>query len=458
MLVALGSFVLAGMTENYYDILGVPHTATEDQIRKAFKKLSLKYHPDRNIADRENAQKFYAKVTTAYEVLTDPEKRQVYDRGGATGVSEFEQQRANQKSYEEMYGAHWKQRKQVYESLYTGTEVIELEMDNISKLFRRKLIWIVNFYHPTCGHCVSYKAEYLTIAQKLAGIVVLGAVNCSANEELCEEYGVQAYPSLLYFPENTAAEHEVYKGNRDYAGIADFAVARMQSFVRLVKGDSFQEFVDSESNKLKILLFTSRKSTPPVFKVISKEFKEKVLIGEVRSTDNALPARFNITDFPTILALTSLDDPDIYTGEGKIDQLSAWIRSFEGKTFEKPLVRELTRSLQKHGHCNKQDPAICILWFADSPTDPGVLELRDVAREFQKDKVAFFWVNVGKYREFYEGFGETRGVIYKTKRMKFMGFGEVQGLRNALSMVLSGGGTFDKLLMSPELSEVKVDL
>jgi hypothetical protein len=269
---------------------------------------------------------------------------------------------------------------------------------------------------------------------------------------------VQAYPSLIYFPENTAAEHEVYTGNRDYAGIADFAVARMQSFVRLVRGDSFQDFLDSEPNRLKILLFTSRKTTPPIFKVISKEFKEKVLIGEIRSTDNTLPARFNITDFPTVLALTSLNDPEIYTGEGKIDQLNAWIRSFEGKSFEKPLVRELTRSLQKHGHCNKQDPTICILWFADSPTDPGVLEMRDVAREFVKDKVSFFWVNKGKYRDFYEGFGETRGVIYKTKRLKFMGYAQVQDLKNALSMVLSGGGSFDKLLMSPELNEVKIDL
>ena len=84
--------------------------------------------------------------------------------------------------------------------------------------------------------------------------------------------------------------------------------------------------------------------------------------------------------------------------------------------------------------------------------------MRDVAREFVKDKVSFFWVNKGKYREFYEGFGETRGVIYKTKRMKFMGYAQVQDLKNALSMVLSGGGNFDKLLMSPELNEVKIDL
>ena len=454
----LASVVLAGISESYYDILGVPRTANDDQIKKAFKKLSLKYHPDRNVNDRENAQKVFSKIATAYDVLSDAGKRKVYDQRGEAGVSDFEQQKANEKNYQEMYGQYWKPRKQVYESLYTNTDVLELEMDNISKLFRRNLIWIVNFYHPNCGHCVSYKPDYISIAQKLAGIIVLAAVNCSSDEELCEEYGIQSYPTLIYFPENTAAVHEEFKGDRTLSGILDFTVPRMQSFVRLVHKDNFQDFIDTNSNLLKVLLFTSRKSTPPIFKILSKEFKEKCVIGEVRSTDADLTARFNVTDFPTIMALTSLDYPEVYTGEGKIELIDAWLRSFAGKTFEKPLVRELTRNLQKHGHCNRQDPNLCVVLFSDSYSDITVFQLKEVARHFQRDKISFFWVNKQKYREFYEGFGEVKGVVFKAKKLKFMSFDDVEGLKETLPNVLSGGGTFEKMLMPPELNEVKTEL
>ena len=454
-LLLLLSCVLAGITENYYDIMGIQKNASEEEIRKAFKKLSLKFHPDRNLADRANAQKHYAKIATAYEVLSDPDKRRVYDRGGEAGVSEFEQQKSNQKSYEELYKSHWQQRRQVYASLYTGTDVIELEMDNISRLFRRELIWIVNFYHPTCSHCVDYKPEFISIAQKLAGIVTLAAINCSSNEELCEEYDIKSYPTLMYFPENTAAEPSIYTGNRDYNSLSDYAVSRMQSFVRLVNRDNFQEFIDLDAKKLKVLLFTMRKTTPPIIKVISKEFKDKIVIGEVRNSEKGLVNRFNVTNFPTILALTSLNDPEIYTGEAKIEQLQAWIRSFEGKTIERPLVRELTRKLQKSGHCHRQDPTLCILLFTSSPFDPAISRLHSISKLFQHDKISFFWVNSSKYREFYEGFGEVRGVIYKVKRGKFVSYKEVEELRDLVPVVLSGGGNFEKLLMEPEMKEMK---
>lgn len=68
----------------YYQILGVAKTATADEIKKAYRKLALKYHPDKNPDDKAAEEKF-KEISEAYAVLSDPEKRQQYDTFGSAG-------------------------------------------------------------------------------------------------------------------------------------------------------------------------------------------------------------------------------------------------------------------------------------------------------------------------------------------------------------------------------------
>jgi len=70
---------------DYYDILNVSSTATPDDIKKNYRKMAMKYHPDRNQGDKEAEEKF-KEAAEAYEILGDPEKRQIYDRYGVDGL------------------------------------------------------------------------------------------------------------------------------------------------------------------------------------------------------------------------------------------------------------------------------------------------------------------------------------------------------------------------------------
>ncbi|XP_036965222.1 dnaJ homolog subfamily B member 2 isoform X2 [Acanthopagrus latus] len=67
---------------DYYNVLGVSKTATEDDIKKAYRKLALKWHPDKNPDNKEEAEKKFKEVAEAYEVLSDKGKRDEYDRFG----------------------------------------------------------------------------------------------------------------------------------------------------------------------------------------------------------------------------------------------------------------------------------------------------------------------------------------------------------------------------------------
>ena len=66
---------------NYYDVLGVSKTASDDEIKKAYRRLAMKFHPDRNAGDKESEQKF-KEVQEAYAVLSDAKKRSMYDQLG----------------------------------------------------------------------------------------------------------------------------------------------------------------------------------------------------------------------------------------------------------------------------------------------------------------------------------------------------------------------------------------
>mmetsp|Transcript_10394 Transcript_10394/g.18700 ORF Transcript_10394/g.18700 Transcript_10394/m.18700 type:complete len:205 (+) Transcript_10394:336-950(+) len=78
------------MGENYYDILAVPKDASEDEHKKAYKKMAVRWHPDRHVskteAEQKEAEEKFKKMAEAYDVLSDDETRKVYDRYGEEGL------------------------------------------------------------------------------------------------------------------------------------------------------------------------------------------------------------------------------------------------------------------------------------------------------------------------------------------------------------------------------------
>src|SRR5437588_1073953 len=75
---------MAANKRDYYEVLGIARTASDDEIKKAFRRLAKQYHPDAN--KEQGAEARFIEINEAYEVLSDPQKRAAYDRYGHAGL------------------------------------------------------------------------------------------------------------------------------------------------------------------------------------------------------------------------------------------------------------------------------------------------------------------------------------------------------------------------------------
>ena len=81
--------VQAGSGEDFYKLLEIQPNSSKQEIKKAYRRLSMKYHPDKNPGDEEAAD-YYKMINRAYEVLSNDETREVYDAGGEDNLERFE--------------------------------------------------------------------------------------------------------------------------------------------------------------------------------------------------------------------------------------------------------------------------------------------------------------------------------------------------------------------------------
>ena len=75
------------MARDYYDILGLSKSASDSDIKSAYRKLAMKYHPDRNPGDKK-AEENFKEISDAYEVLKDPQKKAAYNQFGHAAFSQ----------------------------------------------------------------------------------------------------------------------------------------------------------------------------------------------------------------------------------------------------------------------------------------------------------------------------------------------------------------------------------
>ncbi|KAH3692834.1 hypothetical protein DPMN_194588 [Dreissena polymorpha] len=119
-----GASMKANKMGEYYEVLGIERNATETDIKKAYRKMALKWHPDKNPDNKEEAEKRFKEISEAYEVLSDKKKREVYDKYGKEGLTGNQQgySHYDHNGFDDLHGFHFRDPEEVFREFFGGRD------------------------------------------------------------------------------------------------------------------------------------------------------------------------------------------------------------------------------------------------------------------------------------------------------------------------------------------------
>jgi curved DNA-binding protein CbpA len=171
-----------------YETLLVGRDATAREVRRAYKALSARLHPDKNHGKEADASAAFADVAAAFELLSDPAAREAFDAAASGGQSFFNDEQSFAASGQ-TFGA----------DLYARVPIVtELSEATFYSSFAANRVWLLIYYAPWCGHCQQAVPTVTAAAEALADNefgVDVGAINCAKNADLCGRSDIREYPT-----------------------------------------------------------------------------------------------------------------------------------------------------------------------------------------------------------------------------------------------------------------------
>ncbi|KAJ8942244.1 hypothetical protein NQ318_003091 [Aromia moschata] len=393
-------------SEDYYKLLGVTRDATVKEIRKAFKLLAVKLHPDKNKDDKD-ADENFIKFVKAYEVLKDPNTRKHYDLHGDTPESiKNKQQYHSYSYYKEQFG------------IYDDDPIIVTLSRKLNVLDDNQA-WFVNFYSPNCHHCHELAPIWRKLARELEGVIRIGAVNCEDDYPLCYQLQIEAYPTLLYYEKEVLNkshlfEGQRYIGDRSVEALQEFVLSKIKVSINQISAPEWKNDKFKQHNRLLFLCCDNHVNCPEEDTKIklSASLEGLVPTGDVKDTDLCEQISVDYKEKPVVFwqvekggidihsiagadtkeilesILNKLPNPEILDEE-KFRDIRSRLRAKDEKPwlicFYMGTATDLNLELKRLIHCGKSAALCGSLHVARYPTwVGGAFELhhgRDILHE-----------------------------------------------------------------------------
>jgi len=448
---------------DYYAILGVEDNANNDELKKAYRAKSMEFHPDKCEQDKEVCQTKFIEMSTAHEVLSDPEKRKTYDEhgeeglkeGGNGGTTSGEQAR---QMFKQFFGREPDGNVKIVnrggqmmfteegepgpkEDIYGDTSVIELSSDVWnSYVHERDEPWVIMFYKPNDDDSVEAKPEYIKFADTFKEFLKVAAVNCRQQRDICAGASISRFPAVRWFPEDKNKPPEVQEGDMSAKTLGRWASDSMtDNTIALQDRNHLRQWLDGAKGPA-IVLFTDKSTPPPLWKALSREYKNRLNLGVVLNCDKnrvnkcasctPLQREYDVR-VPQIVRLDPIDELGKIaekTALIKPDVLKLWFRKQIGvakKAGPAATFKEWTQQSLEAGNCAASDSQFCFLWLkagADADVEEAT---RQLAQKYRTDPIKLMWANVELSPSILEAFGLEQSdssdffVAYRPKRGKF---------------------------------------
>ena len=351
------TFAAAG--RDFYKVLGIDRGADDRTLKKAYRSLALKHHPDKGGSEEK-----FAEISQAYDVLSDKDKRRVYDQYGEDGVKQHEQGGSpgggfghpgggfggfpggfgggfpggggGQQQFTFQFGGGGGGRgggardpfdlfAQMFgeeggaggrgggqrggggaprskENLYGKDSAVKSLKKTKFPGSDAKHVWLIEFYAPWCQHCKRLKPTMERLAKELEGFVKVGAVNCEKEKQLCGVEGVSSFPAIKLKKGSVTVS---YDGERDLSSLKHWTLEQLPVRVSNVrKPEGLDAFLRKGcgTERACVVFFSDVTETPAWLKVAANELRGRFEFAEVRARNEALALRMtDVAKFPSLV-------------------------------------------------------------------------------------------------------------------------------------------------------------
>lgn len=269
-------------------------------------------------------------------------------------------------------------------------------------------------------------------------------VDATVEQSLAGKYGIKGYPTIKVF-KPAASAPEDYNGARSAASMSEFLIATLpNNVVSLTSATASKFWSQAPTSALRVVLFTSKTATSPLFKAKAMEYAKRAVFGEVRQSAKDLCEKYGVSTFPTLMLLTAEDsDPVKFEGPIKAETVSAWLKenldsssSSGAKSESQPqsaekrvkvatIPRREFSALPDSGSLADCDGTICIVAVTAFGEGGSVLE--EISKKYSKQplfgfRTATIGASATKALEstLKESFSSAKILAVNTKRNKFV--------------------------------------
>ena len=289
--------------DNPYQILGIDRDVTEQEIKKAYRKMTLKYHPD--VSKDEKSSKIWVKATDAYELLMDSNRRAYYDRTGS--VSE----EPEQQNFQGFHGGN----NDIFNFFFgrfnqqVEYKTEDVNFDRLNSILDEKTDAILFIYNGRDFNSGQFGALFEQVSNEFSEHITFIRSDITNGQEIAHHFQLRSVPTLLYVRKisNDQIEEEKMSGifrNRD--DIINFIKSQWETSITIFETFSkVQKWLKNEPYSIFILEIS--KSNEPTFESYSLASKYKGIIKFGILIDDYIKAiqYFKLTEFPTFIIISN---------------------------------------------------------------------------------------------------------------------------------------------------------
>ena len=291
--------------ENPYKILGVPKTATKEEIKAAFRKLTMDLHPDRNKDKDTTAQ--WVQVNDAYELLSDPDRKVMFDRYGVVGDT------GSTETHDDPFQGMNERFFQKKPRINVDASTPLLTPDTIDGFLNTGNECLILVYSSVmCHECDIYLDMFETFARQYGSYCSCARIDCAKNADLAKVIGVDGMPTIAYYKktEDGVVSDYIKTVIHTVKSITHYLASHWNMNLYDVHDEKeYESFMSHNEGSTKVLQLVRYGGPTLAFMRLSAQLRADAIFAVVNTNFVDCATRFGVRTYPSYVIVRHPEAP-----------------------------------------------------------------------------------------------------------------------------------------------------